>query len=83
MMAVLREEFGNPSSVHHFGQRAKSVVDEARSAVAELIGGDPSEVIFTSGGPRATTSPCAGAAEALEPSGGGTWCRAASSTRRS
>ena len=36
MMAVLREEFGNPSSVHHFGQRAKAVVDEARSAVADL-----------------------------------------------
>ena len=50
MMAVLRDEFGNPSSVHHFGQRAKAVVDEARSAVAELIGGDPSEVVFTSGG---------------------------------
>ena len=34
MTAVLREEFGNPSSVHHFGQRAKAVIDEARSAVA-------------------------------------------------
>ena len=32
------EEFGNASSVHHFGQRAKAVLDEARSAVADLIG---------------------------------------------
>jgi len=69
MTAVLREEFGNPSSVHHFGQRAKSVVDEARSAVAELIGGDPSEVIFTSGGTESDNFALRGAAEALEPSG--------------
>jgi len=67
--AVLREEFGNPSSVHHFGQRAKAVVDEARSAVAELIGGDPSEVIFTSGGTESDNFALRGAAEALEPSG--------------
>ena len=69
MMAVLREEFGNPSSVHHFGQRAKAVVDEARSAVAELIGGDPTEVIFTSGGTESDNFAIRGAAEALEPSG--------------
>jgi cysteine desulfurase len=69
MTAVLREEFGNPSSVHHFGQRAKAVVDEARSAVAELIGGDPSEVIFTSGGTESDNFALRGAAEALEPSG--------------
>lgn len=69
MTAVLREEFGNPSSVHHFGQRAKSVVDEARSAVAELLGGDPSEVIFTSGGTESDNFALRGAAEALEPSG--------------
>ena len=69
MMAVLRDEFGNPSSVHHFGQRAKAVVDEARSAVAELLGGDPSEVIFTSGGTESDNFALRGAAEALEPSG--------------
>ncbi|HET9270427.1 MAG TPA: cysteine desulfurase family protein [Vicinamibacterales bacterium] len=69
MTAVLREEFGNPSSVHHFGQKAKSVVDEARSAVAELLGGDPSEVIFTSGGTESDNFALRGAAEALEPSG--------------
>src|SRR4029453_17331652 len=69
MMAVLRDEFGNPSSVHHFGQRAKAVIDEARSAVAELIGGDPSEVVFTSGGTESDNFALRGAAEALEPSG--------------
>jgi cysteine desulfurase len=69
MTAVLREEFGNPSSVHHFGQRAKAIVDEARSAVAELVGGDPSEIIFTSGGTESDNFALRGAAEALEPSG--------------
>jgi cysteine desulfurase len=33
-----RDIFGNPSSVHHFGQQAKAAVDEARSGVAALIG---------------------------------------------
>jgi len=69
MSAVLREEFGNPSSVHHFGQRAKAAVDEARSAVADLIGADPSEVVFTSSGTESDNFAIRGAAEALEPGG--------------
>jgi len=69
MSAVLREEFGNPSSVHHFGQRAKAVVDEARSAVADLIGADPSEVVFTSSGTESDNLAIRGAAEAVELSG--------------
>jgi cysteine desulfurase len=67
--AALREEFGNPSSVHHFGQRAKAIIDDARSAVAALIGADPSEVVFTSGGTESDNFAIRGAAEALEPSG--------------
>jgi cysteine desulfurase len=69
MMAVLRDDFGNPSSVHHFGQRAKAVLDEARSQVAALIGGDPSEIVFTSGGTESDNFAIRGAAEALEPTG--------------
>ena len=69
MTATLREEFGNPSSVHHFGQRAKAVMDEARSAVAALVGADPSEVIFTSGGTESDNLAIRGIAEALEPTG--------------
>jgi len=45
-----RDLFGNASSVHHFGQQAKAALDEARSAVAAMLNGDPSEVVFTSGG---------------------------------
>ena len=69
MTAVLREEFGNPSSVHHFGQQAKAAVDDARSQVAELVGGDPSEVLFTSGGTEGDNIAIRGAAEALEATG--------------
>lgn len=69
MAAALTGEFGNPSSVHHFGQRAKAALDDARSAVARLIDGDPSEVVFTSGGTEADNFAIRGAAEALEPSG--------------
>ena len=69
VVRVLREEFGNASSVHHFGQRAKGVLDDARSAVATLVGGEPSEVVFTSGGTEADNFALRGVAEALEPTG--------------
>ncbi len=66
---TLAEDFGNASSVHHFGQRAKGVLDDARSAVAALIGAEPSEVVFTSGGTEADNFALRGVAEALEPTG--------------
>jgi cysteine desulfurase len=66
---VMTEEFGNASSVHHFGQRAKAVLDEARSAVAALIGGEPSEIVFTSGGTESDNFALRGVAEATEPTG--------------
>ncbi|HVL69234.1 MAG TPA: cysteine desulfurase family protein [Vicinamibacterales bacterium] len=69
VVRVLRDEFGNASSVHHFGQRAKAVLDDARSAVAALIGGEPGEVVFTSGGTEADNFALRGVAEALEPTG--------------
>jgi cysteine desulfurase len=69
MAATLRTEFGNPSSIHHYGQQAKAAVDDARSEVANLIGADPSEVLFTSGGTEADNIAIRGAAEAAEPSG--------------
>jgi cysteine desulfurase len=69
MTRVMTEEFGNASSVHHFGQRAKAVLDEARSSVAALIGAEPSEVVFTSGGTEADNFALRGVAEALEPTG--------------
>src|SRR4051812_31420516 len=69
---ALAEDFGNASSVHHFGQRAKALLDDARSAVAELIGGEPAEVVFTSGGTEADNLALRGAAEAVESSSAST-----------
>jgi cysteine desulfurase len=69
MAGAMRDLFGNASSVHHFGQQAKSAVDDARSAVAALIHADPSEVVFTSGGTESDNAAIRGAADALEPTG--------------
>ncbi|HKF69553.1 MAG TPA: cysteine desulfurase family protein, partial [Vicinamibacterales bacterium] len=63
--ATTRDLFGNPSSVHTFGQQAKAALDQARSAVATLIGGDPLEVVFTSGGTESDNFAIRGVAEAL------------------
>jgi cysteine desulfurase len=69
VVRALSEDFGNASSVHHFGQRAKAVLDDARSAVAELIGAEPTEVVFTSGGTESDNLALRGAAEAAEAGG--------------
>ena len=66
---VLRDEPGNPSSVHAFGQRAKACLDEARQSVAALIEAEPSELVFTAGGTEANNLALRGAAEALAASG--------------
>src|SRR5437762_5330725 len=69
IVRVTRDQFGNASSVHHFGQQAKAVLDEARSSIAMLIQGDSSEVVFTSGGTESDNFAIRGSAEALEPTG--------------
>src|SRR5260221_4131084 len=66
---VTRDAFGNASSVHAFGQQAKTIVDAARSALAALLNADPSEIVFTGGGTEADNFAIRGAAEALEPTG--------------
>ncbi len=53
MLPYLRDQYGNASSVHAMGQAARRAVDQARGEVAALIGADPSEIIFTSGGTEA------------------------------
>jgi cysteine desulfurase len=69
VVSATRDLFGNASSVHHFGQQAKAALDGARSSVAALVGGDPTEIVFTSGGTEADNLAIRGAAEAAEPSG--------------
>lgn len=50
MKLVMEEDFGNPSSAYFLGKRAKDLVDQARSDLASLLGCDPDELVFTSGG---------------------------------
>lgn len=50
MLPYLREQYGNPSSDHALGRRARTAVDTAREQVAELIGCHRDEIVFTSGG---------------------------------
>ena len=50
MQPYFGEVFGNPSSIHAFGQEARSAVEAARAGIAAFLGADPAEVVFTSGG---------------------------------
>ena len=47
------EQFGNASSIHHYGQHARAAVEKARASVAALVNARPAEIVFTSGGTEA------------------------------
>lgn len=66
MLPYFGDLFGNPSSIHSFGQDAKKAVDEARNKVASLINADPLEIVFTSGGTEADNLAIMGVAYARE-----------------
>ena len=63
MLPYLREHFGNPSSGHVYGMRARNAVARAREQVAALLGCDADEIIFTSGGTEASNLAIRGVAE--------------------
>src|SRR5262245_37804174 len=63
MLPFLAEEFGNPSSLHGPGVRARGALARARSRVAALVGAAPSEVVFTSGGTESARLGVLGALE--------------------
>src|SRR4249920_3509390 len=69
MLPFLGEIWGNPSSVHHVGQRARAVLDDARDRTARKLGCKPSEVIFTSGGTESTNLAVLGTARRLKSKG--------------
>jgi cysteine desulfurase len=50
MIPYLKEEYGNPSSIHSFGSRGKAALDDSRERVAEFLGARPKEIVFTGGG---------------------------------
>jgi cysteine desulfurase len=53
MTEVMRQTYGNPSSLYSIGQEAKEVMEQARADIASVIGANPNEIIFTSGGSEA------------------------------
>jgi cysteine desulfurase len=62
MRPYLEREFGNPSSAHAYGASAKAAVEQARAQVAELLGCDPADVVFTASGSEADNLAIKGAA---------------------
>ncbi|KHE73280.1 cysteine desulfurase family protein, partial [Halobacillus sp. BBL2006] len=69
MMPVYQDVFGNPSSVHQFGRKARRILDEARRTVAESISADEKEIVFTSGGTEADNLAIIGTARANQHKG--------------
>ena len=53
MLHCLEEDYGNPSSLHSVGQRAREILDQARAEVAQCLNADPAEIYFTGGGSEA------------------------------
>ena len=69
MAPYLDDRFGNPSSLHRWGDAAREAVEEAREGVASLLGADPAEIIFTSGGTEANNTAIKGIALAARKKG--------------
>jgi cysteine desulfurase len=64
MLPYLRDHYGNPSSDHPTGRRAAGAVDQARARVAAMVGADPGDIVFTSGGTESNNLAIRGAAAA-------------------
>ncbi len=69
MLLFLGEVWGNPSSVHHVGRKARALLDDARDRAAKFLGARPSEVIFTSGGTESNNLAIFGTARLLRSKG--------------
>lgn len=69
MLPFFDEVWGNPSSVHHIGQKARSLLDDARDRVAKVWDSKPSEVVFTSGGTESNNLAIFGTARMLRDKG--------------
>lgn len=69
MQPYIRQHFGNPSSTHQLGIKARLAVEKARQQVATLLGAHPDEIIFTSGGTESNNMALRGMAQALRSRG--------------
>jgi len=67
MLPYFSADFGNASSIHTFGQRARAAVETAREQVAALLNARPQEIVFTSGGTESDNHAVFGVAQALSP----------------
>src|SRR5215510_2993243 len=67
MTPFLAEWYGNPSSIHRFGQRARQAIDEARGQIAALVGSAESELLFTGGGTESINTAIRGLLAARSP----------------
>jgi cysteine desulfurase len=72
MLPYFSSDFGNASSIHTFGQRARAAVETAREQVAALLNTRPQEIVFTSGGTESDNHAIFGVAKALLPGRAGT-----------
>ena len=61
MTDCLRKNYGNPSSIHSFGRKSRSLIESSRRKIAKLINASPSEIYFTSGGTEADNMAIRGA----------------------
>jgi cysteine desulfurase len=69
MLPFLGDVWGNPSSVHHVGRKARAWLDDARDRAANFLGANPSEIIFTSGGTESNNLAIFGTARLLKSKG--------------
>jgi cysteine desulfurase len=69
MLPFLDKVWGNPSSVHHVGRKARALLDDARDRAAKFLGAKPSEIIFTSGGSESINLAIFGTARLLKSQG--------------
>ncbi len=53
MLPVMKEQFGNPSSIHGYGRKTRALIETARKTIAKLLNVSPAELFFTSGGTEA------------------------------
>ena len=63
MLPYLKEQYGNPSSIHRYGRLANKAIEKARKQIAMLINADASEILFTSGGTESNNTALYGIAE--------------------
>ena len=69
MQPYFFDKFGNPSSIHSFGQEAKKAIEDAREKVAAFLGAQPQEIVFTSGGTESNNFAIQGLACAMQKKG--------------